>query len=109
MNHTNDNSVQKVQHGKEGLIRSFLTVVIGVLILSYLGFDLRSRAVEVQNEYGDEISAVESFIQGTLIPVGKDIFDSSVEVAKDNQLNKETFSNFTDLINTIKESLFKPN
>ena len=109
MNHTNNSTARELQHGKEGLIRSFLTVVIGVLILSYLGFDLRSRVVQVQNEYGDEISAVEAFIQGTLIPVGKDIFDSSVEVAKDNQLNKETFSNFTDLITTIKESLFKTN
>ena len=85
---------------KKGLIRSFVLVVIGIVSLSFLGFDLRGEVETFQTDNQESITSVKEVLFGTIIPKTK---DSIVDIKAFADENDITIENAKKLLNTLQE------
>lgn len=83
---------------KDGLIRSLLLIIVGIIFLSYIGFDLREKVSSFENEYSDEISTAQDFFNSFIKPGAEQVFDSSQEGLEKLDINEETIGTFIDFI-----------
>jgi len=87
---------------KQGLIRSFIVIVLGVMFLSFAGFDLRTSVSEFQNEHTEELSFVNQVLFDTIIPRAETTIDEIREFADENNIDVQ---NLKKLFNKYKDSI----
>lgn len=76
-------------HSKQGLIRSFIVIVFGILFLSFIGFDIRGKVADFQEKHQDDISAVKQVLFDTIIPTTEDALADLKEFADENNITVE--------------------
>ena len=87
-----------ISNTRTGLIRSLLTVIIGVILLSVIGFDLRGSVNDFSNDYQEELSIAEKFVTTVFKPGFDQFIDATKQAAEDNEINTKTISTFVDYI-----------
>ncbi len=70
---------------KEGIVKTFIVIVFGILLLAHFGFDIRGHVEEFQSQHQSEINGITSFIFNNFFPASKDI----VSIAQDSIGNSD--------------------
>ncbi len=90
---------------KTGLIRSFVVVVIGIIFLSFIGFDLRGYVADFQKEHEESITSVKQLLFKTIIPTTKESVDEIKVFADENNITVENARKALELINKYKDTV----
>jgi len=91
--------------GREGLIKTILTIIVGVLALSFIGFDLREKVENFEQEYTNEISAVTEFFNSVIKPGTEQVIDSSQDTLEDLNINESTIDQFIQFLKEIQAGI----
>ena len=92
-------------HSKSGLIRSFSTVVIGILFLSFIGFDLRGEIQDFQSENEESINKVKEVFFSKILPTTKDSLDDVKQYAEENNITVENAQKTLELLKEYKDRI----
>jgi len=86
------------KNSKQGLIKTLVLIIIGVFLLSYLGFDLRAQVSEFEENNQNSISFVKQTLFNVIIPKTEESFDVIKNFAKENDLTIETATRVIEII-----------
>lgn len=69
---------------KQGIMKTFIVIVLGILLLAYFGFDVRGEVEKFRAEHATEINAVTEFIFETIFPASEGIYNIVQGMAEQN-------------------------
>lgn len=69
---------------KKGIMKTFIAIVVGILLLAYFGFDVRGEVEKFRAEHETEINTVTEFIFETIFPASEGIYNMVQGVAEQN-------------------------
>ena len=69
---------------KKGIMKTFIAIVVGILLLAYFGFDVRGEVEKFRLEHETEINTVTEFIFETIFPASEGIYNMVQGVAEQN-------------------------
>ncbi len=100
--------MHKTSH-KKGLVRSFIVIVFGILFLSYIGFDLRTKVSEFQEEHSESINFVKQTLFELIVPTAEDLWGQINQFAtsEDGEFDPDKFKELYDLYSQFVPELKK--
>lgn len=69
---------------KKGIMKTFIAIVFGILLLAYFGFDVRGEVDKFRVEHATEINTITEFIFETVFPASEGIYNMVQGVAEQN-------------------------
>lgn len=72
---------------KQGIMKTFIAIVVGILLLAYFGFDVRGEVEKFRAEHETEINTITEFIFETIFPASEGIYNMVQGVAEQHGVN----------------------
>jgi hypothetical protein len=67
---------------KRGIMKTFIVIVVGILLLAYFGFDVRGEVEKLRVEHEAEINVITEFIFETVFPASEGIYATVQAIAE---------------------------